>query len=119
MMRSVEEADHRQWTLLPECLDDFIAESNPVRVIDVFVDTLDLAEMSFEGRRATPHVNCRCDRHSVDYGDDPMHQDLSLRKRAAGVVSVTCVLTLWSPWARPEPSAQAGASCRRFAAVRP
>jgi hypothetical protein len=34
---------------LPECLDDFIDESNPVRVIDVFVDALDLAEMSFEG----------------------------------------------------------------------
>jgi transposase len=36
-------------TLLPECLDDFIDESNPVRVIDVFVDALDLAEMGFEG----------------------------------------------------------------------
>jgi transposase len=35
--------------LLPECLDDFIDESNPVRVIDVFVDALDLAEMGFEG----------------------------------------------------------------------
>ena len=34
---------------MPECLDDFIDESNPVRVIDVFVDALDLAEMSFEG----------------------------------------------------------------------
>jgi transposase len=33
---------------LPECLDDFIDESNPVRVIDVFVDALDWAEMSFE-----------------------------------------------------------------------
>jgi hypothetical protein len=31
--------------LLPECLDDFVDESNPVRVIDVFVDALDLAEM--------------------------------------------------------------------------
>jgi transposase len=38
-----------QWTLLPECLDDFIDESNPVRVIDVFVDALNLAEMNFEG----------------------------------------------------------------------
>jgi transposase len=47
--RFVEEADRGQWTLLPECLDDFIDESNPVRVIDVFVDALDLAEMSFEG----------------------------------------------------------------------
>src|SRR5258707_14843419 len=49
MRRFVEGADRGQWTLLPECLDDFIDESNPVRVIDVFVDTLDLAEMSFDG----------------------------------------------------------------------
>ena len=35
--------------LLPECLDDFIDESNPVRVIDAFVDALDLGEMGFEG----------------------------------------------------------------------
>src|SRR6202041_3680392 len=49
MKRFVVEADRGQWTLLPECLNDFIDESNPVRVIDVFVDALDLAEMSFDG----------------------------------------------------------------------
>src|SRR6202008_3418101 len=49
MKRYVEGADRGQWTLLPECLDDFIGEDNPVRVIDVFVDALDLAEMSFDG----------------------------------------------------------------------
>ncbi|MEH2709868.1 IS1182 family transposase [Bradyrhizobium elkanii] len=49
MRRFVEQADRGQWTLLPECLDDFIDESNPVRVIDVFVETLDLAGMSFKG----------------------------------------------------------------------
>jgi transposase len=49
MRRFIEEADRGQWSLLPECLDDFIDESNPVRVIDAFVDALDLAEMSFEG----------------------------------------------------------------------
>jgi transposase len=49
MRRFVEDADHGQWTLLPECLDDFIDESNPVRVIDPFVDALDLSEMGFEG----------------------------------------------------------------------
>jgi transposase len=49
MGRFVEEADRGQWTLLPECLDDFIDESNPVRVIDAFVDVLDLAEMRFAG----------------------------------------------------------------------
>src|ERR1041385_5592818 len=49
MRRFVEEADSGQWTLLPECLDDFIEESNPVRVIDAFAEALDLAETSFEG----------------------------------------------------------------------
>src|ERR1700686_4730775 len=49
MRRFVEEADRGQCSLLPECLDDFIDERNPVRVLDVFVDALDLAEMSFEG----------------------------------------------------------------------
>jgi len=34
---------------LPECLDDFIDESNSVRVIDAFVDALDLAELGFHG----------------------------------------------------------------------
>src|SRR5579859_783193 len=53
MRRFVEEADRGQWTLLPECLDDFIDESNPVRMIDAFVDALDLAEMSFEGVEPT------------------------------------------------------------------
>jgi hypothetical protein len=41
MKRCVAEADRGQSTL-PECLDDFIDESNPVRVIDVFADALDL-----------------------------------------------------------------------------
>src|SRR6201982_2312958 len=49
MGRFIEEADRGQWTLLPECLDDFIDETNPGRVIDVFVDALSLAEMGFEG----------------------------------------------------------------------
>jgi transposase len=49
MRRLVEEADRGQSMLMPECLDDFIDESNPVRVIDVFVDALDLAEMGFDG----------------------------------------------------------------------
>jgi transposase len=38
-------------TLLPECLDDFIAEDNPVRVVDAFVAELDLGELGFEGVR--------------------------------------------------------------------
>src|ERR1700742_1645118 len=49
MGRFIEEANRGQSTLMPECLDDFIDEGNPVRVIDVLVDALDLAEMGFDG----------------------------------------------------------------------
>ena len=35
--------------MLPECLDDYIAEDNPVRVVDAFVDELDLRQLGFEG----------------------------------------------------------------------
>jgi transposase len=49
MPRYVESQDRQQVTLLPECLDDFIGEENPVRVVDAFVDELDLAAAGFEG----------------------------------------------------------------------
>ena len=48
MKRFVEGLDRGQATLFPECLDDWIDEDNPVRVIDAFVDALDLAELGFE-----------------------------------------------------------------------
>ena len=43
MKRFIEEANRSQATILPEWVDDFITEDNPVRVIDVFVDELDLS----------------------------------------------------------------------------
>src|SRR5213083_1622578 len=49
MKRFVEGADRGQSTLFPESLEDWIGEDNPVRVIDVFVDQLDLAELGFRG----------------------------------------------------------------------
>jgi transposase len=49
MKRFVEGVDRGQSTLFPECLDDWIDEDNPVRVIDAFVDRLDLAELGFDG----------------------------------------------------------------------
>jgi transposase len=49
MKRFVAGVDRTQSTLLPECLDDFIDESNPVRVIDAFVDALKVAELCFDG----------------------------------------------------------------------
>ena len=49
MRRFIEGTDRGQSTLLPECLGDWIGEDNSVRVIDVFVDELDLAELGFGG----------------------------------------------------------------------
>ena len=49
MKRFVEGTDRGQNTLFPECLQDWICEDNPVRVIDVFVDKLDLTELRFVG----------------------------------------------------------------------
>jgi transposase len=49
MKRFIEGEDRSQVTLLPECLDDYIAEDNPVRVVDVFVEELDLQDVGFDG----------------------------------------------------------------------
>ena len=49
MRRFIEGEGRDQVMLLPECLDDYIGEDNPVRVVDVFVDELDLAELGFGG----------------------------------------------------------------------
>src|SRR6201997_5235978 len=49
MKRFVEGVDRGQSTLFPECLDDWVDEDNPVRVIDVFVEELDLGALDFGG----------------------------------------------------------------------
>ena len=49
MSRFIEGQDRNQVTLLPECLDDFIADDNPVRVVDAFIDELDMVALGFEG----------------------------------------------------------------------
>lgn len=52
MGRFIEGQDRHQQTLLPESLDEFIAEDNAVRVIDAFVGELDLAALGFDGVHA-------------------------------------------------------------------
>lgn len=51
MGRFVEGEDRSQVALLPECLDDFVGEENPVRVVDAFVNELDLQALGFEGMK--------------------------------------------------------------------
>ncbi len=43
----VEGADRQQASFLPACLEDYVDGDNPVRIIDAFVDELDLAELDF------------------------------------------------------------------------
>ena len=49
MGRFVAGADRCQTTLFPACLDDWVDEDNPVRVVDAFVDAIDLVELGFGG----------------------------------------------------------------------
>ncbi|MCP4102350.1 MAG: IS1182 family transposase [Lentisphaerae bacterium] len=52
MSSHIQGQDRSQVTLFPEALDDFVSESNPIRVIDAFVDHLDLQDLGFN--RITP-----------------------------------------------------------------
>jgi transposase len=49
MGRFITGADRSQTTLFPPCVDDWIAEDNPVRAVDAFVAVLDLGELGFAG----------------------------------------------------------------------
>jgi transposase len=49
MKRFIQGECRTQSTLLPEQLDDYVSDTNPVRVVDVFVDELDLGKLGFEG----------------------------------------------------------------------
>lgn len=49
MKRFIEGGDRSQTSLLPECLDDYVVEDNPVRVVEAFVEQLDMCELGFEG----------------------------------------------------------------------
>jgi transposase len=64
MPRFIEGQDRQQVTLMPECLDDFIADDNAVRVIEAFVAELDLIKLGFEG--AEPAATGRPSYHPAD-----------------------------------------------------
>jgi transposase len=61
MKRFIEGESRNQSTLFPESLEDYVREDNPVRVIDVFVDELDLVELGF--RRIEPCTTGRSGYH--------------------------------------------------------
>jgi transposase len=73
MGRFVEGTDRSQTTLCPECLDDWIDEDNPVRVIDAFVDSIDLGELGFDG--VVPEATGRPAYHPAPYESEDVTPD--------------------------------------------
>ena len=61
MKRFIESDDRMQGTLFPEYLEDYVAKNNPVRVVDVFVEHLDLGALGFNG--AEPAITGRPSYH--------------------------------------------------------
>ena len=57
MNRFIAGEDRRQDTLLPDALEDYVTEDNPVRAVDLFIDELDLGAMGFAG--AAPEATGR------------------------------------------------------------
>ena len=45
----VQGTDRQQTTLLPECLDDWVDQRNPVRAVEVFVEAMELRDLGFDG----------------------------------------------------------------------
>ena len=64
MKRFIEGEDRSQITLFPDCLEDYVADDNPVRVVDAFVDQLIFLRWGFIGstqrRRAVQVIILRC-----------------------------------------------------------
>ena len=54
MKRFIEGEDRKQATLLPEYLDDYIADGNPIRAVDAFVEELDLKALGFDSADPAP-----------------------------------------------------------------
>jgi hypothetical protein len=79
MARLIEGKDRRQTLLLPECLDDYVTQDNPVRVIDAFIDELDLQALGFP-----PSPACRHRTTCLPSGRSA--QDLPLRLPAPGAL---------------------------------
>jgi hypothetical protein len=86
MKRFIEGQDRSQVTLLPECLDDYLGEDNPVRVIDAFVDELSLEQLGFEGAQpARPQVHAAWRKDQVVGERDDCGVQLTVSDTGSGI----------------------------------
>jgi len=77
MHRFIDGEDRMQQTLLPHCLEDYVGEENPVRVVEVFIEELDLAALGFSGM--TPAATGR-----------PAYHPATLLKIISTAISIAC-----------------------------
>jgi hypothetical protein len=97
MKRFVEGEDRRQGVLLPEFFDDYVAEDNPVRAIDVFVDKLDLRGLGFSG--VVPEVTGRPAYELCRKIGDGVNQAADLISATASIPSLNFIpLTTFGNW---------------------
>ena len=87
----VEGIDRSQHSLFPAVLDDYVAEDNPVRAIEAFVDGLDLGQLGFTGLRRWTRggpaiIRRRCSRFTF--------MATSIASHRAGVLSGSASATL-------------------------
>ena len=109
MKRFVEGVDRSQSVLFPERLDEYIDEDNPVRVVDVFVDELDLGELGFDG--VTPAVTGRPGYHPATllkiyiYGYlNRVPSSRRLEREAQRNVELIWLTGRWRRTSRPSPT---------------
>lgn len=108
MSRYIEGKRRTQMVLMPESLDDFVGEDNPVRVIDLFVDELDLQGLGFAS--AQPAVTGQPGYHPdlllklYIYGYlNRVQSSRRLEREAQRNVEVMWLTGTWRPTSRPLP----------------
>ena len=81
-MRHIQAEPRQQTTLFPKYLDEYVGADNPVRVIDAFIDSLDMADLGFT--QSTTKATGRKPYHPADllklYTYGYLNQVLSTRR---------------------------------------
>lgn len=111
MGRFIEGSDRRQATLLPEAIEDYVGEENPVRVIDAFVEMLDLAALGFEG--VIPEETGRPSYHPATmlriyvYGYlNQVQSSRGLERECHRNLELICLTVAWLRTSRPLPTSR-------------
>src|SRR3989304_1924545 len=88
-MQHIEGSDRDQLTLFPEALDDYIAQDNPVRFLDAFIDALDLAALAF------PHHAPKDTRHPPYATTEQLSARWAANSPSSAASSISSAASWW------------------------